>query len=331
VASFVAWLFHAEIALTAGRSPRAVLARSDWREEAGVRDTRAMGPTTATSVRVLSAVLLLLALGTALADDTSAGTLDRIRRTGSIRVANREDAPPFSYKDSVGQPAGFMIGLCTAVAKKLSSQLNVPSLNVAYTSVTALIPLDTVQQPEPDLFCEPTSVTLSRREKVDFSTATFVDGASAMIRPDGPRESQALTGQKIGVLAGATTDQALRGTLAKSAITAQVVPARSHEEGVAMIDDGRISTYFADRPILVMLIRTSKEPEKPTLDAYLTVEPSALALPRGDEDFRPEIDRVLSTTYGSGTLGPMFPRVFGSNFRPGPILRSPYPISAFPE
>ena len=79
-----------------------------------------------------------------------------------------------------------MVDLCKAVAVNLTKQLNLSSLSVAYIPVTASDRFSAIQQHKADLLCEPTSATLSRRELVDFSIATFVDGASLMIRPDGP-------------------------------------------------------------------------------------------------------------------------------------------------
>jgi ABC-type amino acid transport substrate-binding protein len=261
-----------------------------------------------------------------------AGTLDDLRQTKTIRIAYREDAPPFSYKDNQGEPAGLMIDLCKAVADELAAGLPLPSLHIAYVPVTAIDRFEVIQQHRADLLCEPTSATLSRRQLVDFSIATFVDGASLMIRPDGPRELPALAGRTIGVLAGTTTEQELRNALANAGLTAEIIPAKTHTEGLAMLDDARIAAYFADRSILMTLIKSSREPEKLTLaDVYLTVEPYALALPRGDNDFRLEVDRALSHIYRSGKLGPMFLRDFGSNFQAGPFLRALYLISALPD
>jgi ABC-type amino acid transport substrate-binding protein len=225
-----------------------------------------------------------------------------------------------------------MVDLCKAVAVNLTKQLNLPSLSVAYISVTASDRFSAIQQHKADLLCEPTSATLSRRELVDFSIATFVDGASLMIRPGGPRNLQELAGRKIGVLAGTTTEQALRNSLVNAELTGEIIPAKTHAEGLAMLDDARTSAYFADRSILVVLIKNSKESEKLALaDVYLTVEPYALALPRGDVDFRLEVDRALSHIYRSGELGPMFERAFGGNFQPGPILQTLYLVSSLPE
>jgi len=287
------------------------------------------------TVKLLGALLgmaVLVAAGAALADEAPAGTLDRIRQNQTIRIAYREDAAPFSYKNSLGEPAGFIVDLCKAVAEHLTRQLTLPSLSVAYVPVTATDRFEAIQQHKADLLCEPTSATLSRRKLVDFSIATFVDGAGLMIRQDGPHNLQGLAGRKIGVLAGTTTEQELRTSLANAGVTAEIIVAKTHPEGLAMLDDARISAYFADRSILVTLISDSKDPDKLALaDEYLTLEPYALALPRGDEDYRIEVDRALSHIYRSGELRPMFQRAFGNDFKLAPILQALYPVSALPD
>ncbi len=282
---------------------------------------RGLGPGAA----VLAA--LVLAGGTA-----SAGTLDHVKQDKTIRIAYRDDAPPFSYKGKTGDPAGFMVDLCRAVAGQLAGQLNLPSLNIVYVRVTAADRFDVITQGKADLLCEPTTQTLSRREHVDFSVPTFVDGAGLLIRSDGPKSLKALGGHKIGVLAGTTTQQELNASLKDAGITAEVMPAHTHEEGLAMLDEGKISAYFADRAILLFLAQQSKAPGKLLLaDNYLSIEPYALALPHGDEDFRLAVDRALSNIYRSGKIGAIFTRTFGSATKPSSILQTLYLISALPD
>jgi ABC-type amino acid transport substrate-binding protein len=277
----------------------------------------------------LSVAAVLLAWGAL--TDASASTLDRIKQEKAIRIAYREDAPPFSYKDKIGEPMGFMVDLCREVAKKLADQLQLASLNVVYVPVTAADRFEAIQQQKADLLCEPTSATLSRREIVDFSIPTFVDGASLMIRADGPHNLKAMAGKKIGVLGGTTTEQSLQSSLKAAGITSDVIPAKTHAEGVAMLDDGKISAYFADRSILVSLIKDSKAPGKLMLaENYLSVEPYALALPRGDEDFRLAVDRALSHIYLGGEIGAIFKRTFG-DAQPGQVLGTLYLITGLPD
>ena len=276
---------------------------------------------------MISVATLLLAVGIA-----AAGTLDRIGQEKTIRIAYREDGPPFSYKDKLGEPAGFMVDLCRAVAKKLAEQLNLPSLNAAYVPVTAADRFEAISQQKADILCEPTSVTLSRRAQVDFSIPTFLDGAGLIVRAGGPKNLRDLAGQKIGVLAGTTTEEALRNTLKEAQINGDVVTAKTHGEGLAMLDEGKISAYFGDRSILLFVIKDSKAPEKLRLaDDYLSVEPYALALPRGDSDFRLGIDRALSHIYRSGEIAAVFQRTFGGKAEPSQILRTLYLISALPD
>src|SRR3954471_23235317 len=192
---------------------------------------------------------LLGLITAALSCEALAGTLDHIRQDKVIRIAYRTDAAPFSYKDKLGEPAGFMVDLCRAVAKNLTQQLSLPSLSVSYVTVTAADRFEAIQQNKADLLCETTSATLSRRAVVDFSITTFLDGASLMIGADGPRNLEALAGRKIGVLAGTTTESALRNSLGGAGITADVTPLKTHAEGLAMLEDGKISAYFADRSI----------------------------------------------------------------------------------
>lgn len=280
--------------------------------------------------RAVSVALAMLITGS-FTNAGSAGVLDRIGQEKVVRVAYREDAPPFSYKNKIGEPVGFMIDLCREVAKKLADQLQLSSLNVAYVPVTAADRFEAIQQNKADLLCEPTSATLARREVVDFSIPTFVDGASLMIRADGPRDLKAMAGKKIGVLGGTTTEQSLRSTLETAKIAGDVVPAKTHAEGVAMLEEGKISAYFADRSILVSLIADSKAPGKLMLaENYLSVEPYALALPRGDEDFRLAVDRALSHIYRSGEIAALFKRTFGDT-KPGNVLQTLYLIAGLPD
>lgn len=261
-----------------------------------------------------------------------AATLDRLRQDNAIRIAWRQDAPPFSYQDAGGNPAGFIVDLCGAVVKHLSQQLNLPALKVDYVPVTASDRFDAIEQGKADLLCEATSVTMSRRKLLDFSIDTYVDGASLLTTVKGLKSIKELEGQSIGVLAGTTTEQELRNTLTAAGINATIKAAATHAEGLAMLDSGEISAYFADRTILWVLRANSKAPGKLLLaDQFFTVEPYALGLPRGDDDFRYEVDRALSEIYRSGEVARILTQAFGDKFQLSPTLEALYLLAPIPE
>jgi ABC-type amino acid transport substrate-binding protein len=180
--------------------------------------------------------------------------------------------------------------------------------------------------------CEATSVTLSRRETVDFSISTFIDGASLMVRADGPSDVAGLAGKKIGVLAGTTTEAAAQDFLKAANTAAEFVSVKTHAEGLAMLDDAKISAYFGDRSILLFLAQDSKVREQLRLaDQYLSAEPYALALARGDGAFRLAVDRALSHIYRSGAIGAVFDKTFAGKVKPSQTLLTLYMLSALPD
>ncbi len=161
---------------------------------------------------------------------------------------------------------------------------------------------------------------------------TFVDGASLMIRPGGPDDLKAMAGRKVGVLAGTTTEAALRNTLKRDGTSAEVVPVQTHRDGVAQLDDDKIVAYFADRSILMYLAQQSKAPGRlQVANEYLTVEPYALAVPRGDSEFRLAVDRALSQIYRSGEIFALLRSVFGAEVKPSEILQALYVVSGLPD
>jgi polar amino acid transport system substrate-binding protein/glutamate/aspartate transport system substrate-binding protein len=276
----------------------------------------------------LSLVAILSAKASA-ADDTIA----RIRAAGTIHIGYREDAPPFSYRPAgAAEPVGYMVNLCGVVAKRLGEQLGLPTLKVSYVAVTAANRFDAVERRDIDLLCEPTSATLERRQRVDFSIATFVDGASLMTRDTSLNNLRSMAGKKIGVLSGTTTEARLRGSLRENGIAAEVVSASTHEDGLAMIDSGRVTAYFADQTILVFLLNQSKDPDKLAIaEEYLSIEVYALALARGDTEFRLAVDTALSRIYRGGEIGAVFDKTFGGKVRPTETLKTLYRLSALPN
>ena len=287
------------------------------------------------SIKKLGSALPALAAAVVLSaisiGPAAAGTLDKLREQKTIHLGVRDDAPPFSYKNDKGQPAGFMVDLCRAVARAIAGQLNVGDLAIEYVTVTASDRFEAIETGKADLLCEATSATLSRREHVDFSIATFLDGAS-LISGTELTSLKELAGKKVGVLASTTTEASLKETLRLAGIAADIVPARTHDEGLAMLDKGEVAAYFADRWILAFLAAKSSAPDKLHLaQNYLTAEPYALALAHGDSDFRLAVDRALSRIYRSGQIPPIFAGTFGSHAPPSDTLKTLFAISALPE
>ena len=280
-------------------------------------------------VRLAASIVVVLASWVTAAE---AATLEVIRDSRQIRIAYREDAPPFSVLGADYKAAGFMVDLCGAVAQHIGQQLSITDLKLVYVPVTAANRFEAIGQGRADLLCEATTATLARREIVDFSIPTFVDGASLMIRAGGPDDLKSMAGRKVGVLGGTTTETALRATFRRDGIEAEIVPVTSHRDGVGLLDDDKVVAYFADRAILMYVAAQSKAPAQLRIaDQYLTQEPYALALPRGDGAFRLAVDRALSRIYRSGEIVRIFRATFGADSKPSSLLQSLFITAGLPD
>ena len=115
-------------------------------------------------LRMFLTVALMLAANTSLAD-----VLDRVAASKTLRVGYRTDAPPFSAEPEPGKRVGYSLDICRAVADAVRGELQLPALIIQYIAVTAENRFDRVEAGAIDILCGPTSATLSRRERVDFS------------------------------------------------------------------------------------------------------------------------------------------------------------------
>jgi polar amino acid transport system substrate-binding protein/glutamate/aspartate transport system substrate-binding protein len=281
-------------------------------------------------IRIVVAALaaLVVFVGSAAAQ----GTLDRVKATGVFKIGYRTDAPPYSFKSAVDEPAGYSVVLCRSVAVAIKEQLRLDRLSIEYVPVTAENRFDMVQSGAVDLLCGATTATLARREIVDFSIPTFVDGAGVLLRRDGPKSFAELAGRKVGVRAGTTTETALRNTIKAASMTVETVPVADHRDGIARLLNGEIAGYFADRAILFYLMLGTGAADRLHLaEQQLSYEPYALALRKGDGDFRLAVDRALSRLYRSGAITTIFQSSFGANASPSAELRALYRVNALPE
>jgi polar amino acid transport system substrate-binding protein/glutamate/aspartate transport system substrate-binding protein len=280
--------------------------------------------------------LLGLAVSGVLAVDAAAATLDRIRETKTVRIAYDPGAPPFSYivpgSPPTAQPQGYSLELCRAVVEQFKEQLKIPDLKIVYVTVNSTDRFDAITRDKADLLCESSTATLSRRQTVDFSLPIFIDGASFIIRPDGPRDVKFFAGKKVAVLPGTTTEQELRRALTGTRINAEVVLVKTNQEGIDAVEQGTVAAYFADRATLTFLLRKEKQAANLLMaDNYLSVEPIALALKKGDSDFRLAVDAALSHIYRRGEITVIFKTAFGVLTTPSPILATLYQISGLPD
>lgn len=254
-------------------------------------------------MRLITAVILA---GLTLPVAATAQTLEKIKQTGELVIGFREDAAPLSYVGD-NAPQGYAPALCFALAPSLAVAAGIDDMNVIFETVTTENRFDKVASGEVDMLCGAASITLARREVVDFSVPIFVDGTTVALKNDGPSDFAGLAGTKIGVRSGTTTLEALQNSLASEGIEAEVIQFDDHPSGMAALDGDAITAYFADQSILMaMVLSSDNQDDYKVLDRILTVEKQGIAVRRGDSDFRLAVDSALSAMFQQGTVRKIF-------------------------
>jgi glutamate/aspartate transport system substrate-binding protein len=261
------------------------------------------------------------------------GALEKIRKSGVITMGYTEGAAPFSFLDDMKQPQGYSVELCREIASGIRTQLGLKSLETRWVALTIQNRLEAVKSRKVDIECSTTTWTMTRQADVDFSLITFVDGGSILTRvdTDAGRISD-FGGKRIAAISSTTTDKVLRETLKRRAIKAEVVNVTTREAGMKLLESRKVDGFASDRIVLIgVVLTTQSKGGYKLLDEDFSIEPYALAIPRGDADFRLAVNRVLARLYRSGDIEKVYSKWLGRLGPPSVLLSATYFIQSIPE
>jgi glutamate/aspartate transport system substrate-binding protein len=281
---------------------------------------------------ISTALTLLLAVPSLAAAQED--TLGRIKRVGAITIGYTETSAPFSAVGAGGKPEGYSIDLCLRIAEGVKKELSLAQLDVKWVKVTVENRIAYVINGTVDIECGTTTKTLSRMQQVDFSALTFLDGGSLLVSTaSGISKITDLAGKRVAVIPTTTTERAMREVVTKLSIpNVTLVGVKDHAEGLAALDDGKIDAYATDRTLLVGLARSSKNPSKVAmLEAFISYEPYAFMIRRGDTSFRLAVDRVLIRLYRSAEVVPIYEKWFGPFPEGTNLIAALYVLNSVPE
>jgi glutamate/aspartate transport system substrate-binding protein len=261
------------------------------------------------------------------------GTLDKIKASGTISLGYRENSTPFSFTEGGKEPVGYSVDLCREVVAGIRRQLKLSDLKINWVPVTIGDRIKMVLDGKIDLECGSTTNTLSRREVVDFSIPTFIDGGSYIAKASERLQSiKDLDGKRVGIIAGSSTEKAFAAATSQAFAKPVIVFVKDHDEGFQAVRDGKIDAYASDRMILFGLAVTAKVDLK---DYFLqselfSYEPYGLMM-RRDPAFRLAVDRQLARLYRSGEIVKIVGNWFGALGEPPNLLKAMYILNSYPE
>jgi polar amino acid transport system substrate-binding protein len=291
---------------------------------------------------------LLLACLLALSPVAHADTLQRIESSNTLNLGYIDDIAPFSSLQN-GEVSGYAIELCQKVVEQVKTELNLPDLQVRFQPVAEAQGLAAVRDGSLDLICSPTLESLTRRKNVSFSLPIYTAGLAVLVRKDAPEAllkvlngevahsgptwratvNRGLANHTYAVKQGEATEAWIRKQQRMLGVVATVVTVSSQEEGVQLVAEGKADAFFSERMLLKnYLAKRDDASAMQVLERIYEYAPVAMALTRGDEDFRLLVDTALSKAQRSGELEQIYSRYFGE---PGEMVKALFKVYALPE
>lgn len=282
---------------------------------------------------LFSATLLTSLLAGPLSAQALTGTLKDIAASKTILIGHQMQSIPFSFAENDGQPLGYSIDLCKQVVASLQQQLQLPKLEIKWIPLTLENRFSMVANGKVDLECSTSSNSISRQKIVDFSLMTWVDGGNFVTKGETQVSGLAdMSGKRIGVVPGNTTEQALQQWMRKHAVVFTLVPVKSHLDGMKQLHDDLIDAYAADQTVLTGLAASVGEQMQVRLStSNFSYEPYALVLPRNDADFKQAVNSALAQLYRSGEVFKVYDKWFAHLGKPPATLLAMYGMNALPE
>ena len=268
--------------------------------------------------RIALYLLLAAAAGAAPAAAQEAGTLKKVKESGSITLAIRESSYPLSYLDDRQQPVGYHIEVCNRIVDAVKSHLKLPALKVQHQAVTSQNRIPLVSNGTVDLECGSTTNNEARQKQVAFAPTTFVTNVRmAVKKASGITSLGQLGGKPVATTTGTTSVQLMRAHEKGKGLDFKEVYGKDHADAFLMLETERAVAFIMDDNLLAGLIATAKTPaDYAIVGEVLSVEPIAIMLRKDDPAFKKLVDDTVSGLMKSGELEKLYARWFLSPIPP---------------
>ena len=251
-----------------------------------------------------------LIAGVAQAQD--AGTLKKIKETGTITLGVRDSSIPFSYLDDKQSYQGYSIDLCLKVVTAVQKQLGLTSLNVKMNPVTSATRIPLMANGTIDLECGSTTNNVERQKQVAFAPTTFVTANRILSKKSsGIKTLNDLKGKAVVSTSGTSNLKQLTQLNADQNLGINILPAKDHAEAFLIVETGRAVAWVMDDILLASQASNSKNPAEYEISKEaLSVEPYGIMLRKDDAAFKKVVDTAITNVLTSGDVNRIYHKWF---------------------
>jgi glutamate/aspartate transport system substrate-binding protein len=253
-------------------------------------------------LRMMSLVLAA-AFGAAQANaEELAGTLKKVKETGTITIGYRDSSIPFSYLDDNQKPVGFAIDICYRIVDAVKKELKLDKLQVELNPVTSSTRIPLLANGTIDLECGSTTNNPDRLKQVAFANTHFLTSTRFVSKKSSKLGSiEDLKGKSVASTSGTTNIKQLTEANAARNLGINIIPAKEHAESFLMVETDRAVAAVLDDILLASFVAGSKDPDAYVIstDAFSKPEPYGIMLRKDDPAFKKVADEATAALYQS--------------------------------
>jgi glutamate/aspartate transport system substrate-binding protein len=260
----------------------------------------------------LAAVALAAGVLAAAGASAQEGTLDKIKKTGTITIGHRDASIPFSYYDDKQQVVGYAIDICNRIVAAVKNELKLSSIQVNYQLVTSANRIPLMANGTIDLECGSTTNNIERQKQVWFTNTHFVTANRWVAKKSSNIKSlNDLKGKTIVSTAGTTNIKQITEINTAQNLGMNIISANGHPEAFQMVETGRAVAFVMDDILLYSLAAQSRNPGDYAISPIaLSVEPYGIMVRKDDVAFKKVADAATAELYTSGGIKAIYDKWF---------------------
>ena len=219
-----------------------------------------------------------------------------------LTLGVRDSAFPFAFTRD-GKSLGYSVDLCKGVVAEVARELQT-SIAVAYAPVTASDRFDALASGRVDIECGSTTENVERRKQAAFSPLIFIAGVKLMTAAGSNlRSLRDLSGKKLAVVSGTTSETAMRAMNDKYKLGLTIVGADDYDKALDEVESGGADALAADDILLNGLIARHHAQDKVQIVGdFLTYEPYGLMFRKDDPQMAGAVSRAFAAMAADGDL-----------------------------
>jgi len=222
--------------------------------------------------------------------------LNKIIKSGELKVGMSGTQPPFSMKAKSGEIIGYEVELAGLLAEDMG--VKVKTVQLPFADL-----LSALEKNQVDVVMSNMTMTTKRNMKVAFKGPYMISGKSILTKTatlktvTSPGEiNNEFT--KIAVLKSSTSEIYAK----KNTPLAKIIAVNDYDEGIEMIRKGEVDLMLADYAICAYTVLINTTEQFYTLKQPLSIEPVGLAMQATDVLFLNLVDNFFVSLQLNGKL-----------------------------